>query len=319
MNNSWGYNASDLNFKTPQPLIQQLATVVSRDGNYLLNIGPKGDGTIPEQEIAILDSFGVWMNIYGESIYGATRSPYSTEPHWGVYTKKDGKLYAHVFTRPINGLLRIPSLTNTINKIYSMNDTTAQLSYNDSSGCTTISVQASSPDVANPVIVVDVSGVPSASTQYVKVTSITVKSARELKTISSKEDTLQMSATISPSNAAIKSVTWRVSDTKIASISENGLLMARRNGKVNVIAISNDGTDIQGAVQISISGQTEVDDRSGQMFPDNPELKQNYPNPFNPRRRVARHQLPSEGHVILKVYDILGRNVKTLVNSDQAA
>ena len=313
MNNSWGYNAGDNNYKTPKTLIQQLVQVVSRDGNYLLNIGPKGDGTVTPQSVTILSAFGDWMKTYSESIYGTTRSPYKTEPHWGVYTKKTGKLYAHVFAWPANGLLKIPSLTNTINKIYLMNDTTALLNYTDSSGCTTISVPANAPNAINSVVVVDVSGVPSASTQYVKVTSITVRSVRGLRVISSNGDTLQMSATITPSNAAIISVTWSVSDTAKASISSDGLLKAKRNGSVSVIATTNDGTDIQGKVQISISGQTGVDDHPTQSPPGTPVLKQNYPNPFNPTTIIS-FSLPSKSFVSLRVFDTLGREVSILVS-----
>ena len=313
MNNSWGYNAGDNNYKTPKTLIQQLVQVVSRDGNYLLNIGPKGDGTVTPQSVTILSAFGDWMKTYSESIYGTARSPYKTEPHWGVYTKKTGKLYTHVFAWPANGLLKIPSLTNTINKIYLMNDTTALLNHTDSSGCITISVPANAPNAINSVVVVDVSGVPSASTQYVKVTSITVRSVRGSKVISSNGDTLQMSATITPSNAAIISVTWSVSDTAKASVSSDGLLKAKRNGSVSVIATTNDGTDIQGKVQISISGQTGVDDHPAQSPPGTPVLKQNYPNPFNPTTIIS-FSLPSRSFVSLRVFDTLGREVSILVS-----
>jgi alpha-L-fucosidase len=318
MNNSWGYNAGDNNYKTPKTLIQQLVQVVSRDGNYLLNIGPKGDGTVTPQSVSILNAFGDWMKTYSESIYGTTRSPYKTEPHWGVYTKKTGKLYTHVFAWPANGPLRIPSLTNTINKIYLMNDITALLNYTDSSGCITISVPANAPNAINSVVLVDVSGVPSASTQYVKVTSITVRSVRGVKVISSNGDTLQMSATITPSNAAILSVTWSVSDTAKASISSDGLLKAKRNGSVSVIATTNDGTDIQGKVQISISGQTGVDDHPAQSLPGTPVLKQNYPNPFNPATIIS-FSLASKSFVSLKIFDALGREVSTLLSEELSA
>ena len=122
MNNSWGYNSGDNNYKTPATLIQQLVQVVSRDGNYLLNIGPKGDGTVTPQSVTILNAFGDWMSKYSESIYGNTRSPFPKEPTWGYYTKKTDKLYTHVFTWPSKGLLKVPSLTNTINKIYTLSD-----------------------------------------------------------------------------------------------------------------------------------------------------------------------------------------------------
>jgi alpha-L-fucosidase len=165
MNNSWGYASWDNNYKTPGVLIRQLVQVVSRDGNYLLNIGPKGDGTLPEQSVSILHSFGDWMNLYGESIYGTTRSPYSAEPKWGYYTKKTGKLYVHVFEWPAEGLLNVPSLTNTIHRIYLLKDTVTNLNYTDSLGYIRISLPRDAPDPIDPVVVIDVPGIPVASIQ----------------------------------------------------------------------------------------------------------------------------------------------------------
>lgn len=163
MNGSWGYNASDNNYKTPKTLIQELVKVVSRDGNYLLNIGPKGDGSLTDQTVSILNGFENWMNIYSESIYGTTRSPYSTEPTWGFYTKKEGKLYAHVFTWPSTGKLNIPKIANTIKKIYLMNEQGTSLSYSDTLGQISIFIPTSAPSSINSVVVIEVNGVPSVS------------------------------------------------------------------------------------------------------------------------------------------------------------
>ena len=162
MNNSWGYNSSDNNYKTPKTLIQQLVKVVSRDGNYLLNIGPKGDGTVPAQTTEILESIGEWMTIYGESLYGATRSPFSVEPSWGFYTKKPGKIYLHVFTWPTNGSLTVPSPSDTVKRIFLMNDPENLLNFSESNGEITISIPVNSPDPYNSVIVMDTSGVPDS-------------------------------------------------------------------------------------------------------------------------------------------------------------
>ncbi len=313
MNNSWGYNASDLGFKTPKTLIQQLVTVVSRDGNYLLNIGPKGDGNVPTQSVDILNSFGDWMNIYSESIYGTTRSPYPIESRWGVYTKKTGKLYAHVFTWPANGQLLIPSLTNLINKIYLLNDTTTILSCTENNGCITISVPATAPNVINSVFVINVSGVPSASTEYIKVTGITVTSSSGSTAIAIS-DTLQMLATVTPVNAAIQSVTWSVSDTTRASISAAGILTAKKSGTVYAQATANDGTDIQGKLRISISAQTGLVEQSEQSIPATAVLEQNYPNPFNPTT-IIRFSIPKTSFVSLKIYNISGEEIATLLSN----
>ena len=121
MNRTWGYNENDNNYKSTKTLVRELVKVVSRDGNYLLNIGPKGDGTVPEQTEDTLKAIGKWMDSYGESIYGTTRSPFAAEPEWGFYTKKEGKLFAHVFSWPQDEMLLIPALKNSIAKIYLMN------------------------------------------------------------------------------------------------------------------------------------------------------------------------------------------------------
>jgi alpha-L-fucosidase len=68
-NKSWGYIENDT-FKTPEFVIHQLADVVSKNGNLLVNIGPRADGTIPEEEQTILRQVGAWLKVNGEAIYG---------------------------------------------------------------------------------------------------------------------------------------------------------------------------------------------------------------------------------------------------------
>lgn len=163
MNNSWGYNANDNSYKSPETLIRQLVQVVSRDGNYLLNIGPKGDGTLTEQTISILESYGDWMKIYSESIYGTTRSPFPAKPSWGYYTKKTGKLYAHVFNWPADGVLKVPALANSIKKICLLNQPSTSLKYKEANGYCEISVPKTAPNAINSVIVLEVNGTPATA------------------------------------------------------------------------------------------------------------------------------------------------------------
>jgi len=253
MNNSWGYNSSDNSYKTTKALVLELVQNVSRDGNYLLNIGPKGDGTVPSQQITKLDSVGKWMDIYSSSIYGATRSPFPTEPAWGLYTKKSGKLYAQVFVWPKNGLLKVPSVTNAINKIYLLNDTTTLLNYKDSLGYIRIPVPANAPNTIGSVVVIDVTGLPKASTTYTKVTGITVSGKGGLTSILGAGGTLQMLTTVAPTTATDKTVTWSVNDTTIATINNTGLLTAKKLGTVTVTGTAKDGSDIFGQAQIVVA------------------------------------------------------------------
>ena len=70
INNSWGYQPKDTAWKTPFEIITLFADVVSNCGNLLLDIGPKADGTIPEQDVHVLKELGKWNQKNGEAIFG---------------------------------------------------------------------------------------------------------------------------------------------------------------------------------------------------------------------------------------------------------
>jgi alpha-L-fucosidase len=163
MNNSWGYNAGDSNYKEPEALIREMVITVSRDGNYLLNIGPKGDGTITQPSVDILKAFGNWMKIYGESIYGASRSPYEDEPAWGCFTRKQGKLFAHIFQWPADQKLIIPALNNKINRIYLLNNPDEQLGFTINDGNILVALPKEAPNKINSVLVIEVAGLHAVS------------------------------------------------------------------------------------------------------------------------------------------------------------
>ncbi|MGH0054297.1 MAG: alpha-L-fucosidase [Sphaerochaetaceae bacterium] len=98
INNTWGYNAFDTHWKTPKQIIQSLVKIVSRGGNYLLNIGPMGSGEIPKQSIEVLKAVGAFMYKNGESIYGTRTLPvYPYDIDWGYFTAKKNKLFIHIF------------------------------------------------------------------------------------------------------------------------------------------------------------------------------------------------------------------------------
>lgn len=76
-----------------------LTETASRAGNLLLNIGPKADGTIPEESAAILREVGVWLQRHAESIYDSSRSPF-TWSNWGRVTTRGRNVYLHVWNSP---------------------------------------------------------------------------------------------------------------------------------------------------------------------------------------------------------------------------
>lgn len=114
MNRTWGYSSTDEDWKSGPELIHNLIDIASKGGNYLLNVGPKADGTFPQESIDRLQEIGKWMHLNGESIYGTTAAIF--RPEWGRVTCKEGHLYLHVFQWPTDGKLVMPALANSLNK-----------------------------------------------------------------------------------------------------------------------------------------------------------------------------------------------------------
>ena len=131
-NKSWGYINEDT-FKSPEFIVHQLVDIVSKNGNLLLNIGPRSDGTIPDQVQRVLLDVGAWLNVNGEAIYGTrpwrvfgegpTRvsagsfhdtdtAPYTPEDF--RFTTKDNVLYVIGLAWPTSGEVVIHSLAATV-------------------------------------------------------------------------------------------------------------------------------------------------------------------------------------------------------------
>ena len=98
INGTWGYSSVDTRWKSPEKILRNLVKIVSRGGNYLLNIGPDALGDVPQKSIDVLNAVGEFMRLNGESIYG-TRPvpPYPYDIDWGYFTAKPHKLYIHLF------------------------------------------------------------------------------------------------------------------------------------------------------------------------------------------------------------------------------
>jgi len=94
LNDSWGFNRYDDAWKTPKTIVDNLATCARGGGNYLLNIGPEPDGSIPPETVAVLDSVGKWLDTNGKAIYGTERGRLSANVS-GNFTRRGNTLYLH--------------------------------------------------------------------------------------------------------------------------------------------------------------------------------------------------------------------------------
>lgn len=170
MNGSWGYKSYDHNWKSSETLIRNLIRIAARGGNYLLNIGPKPDGTFPPECVARLKDIGQWMNVNGEAIYG-TQAGRLPELPWGECTQKEEKgktiLYLSVFNWPANGELEVDGLNNTVISAKLL-VTGTKLKITKATDKLIIKVPASAPDTVASIIRVDVKGAVTAENNVQK-------------------------------------------------------------------------------------------------------------------------------------------------------
>ncbi|MGK9477022.1 alpha-L-fucosidase [Melioribacter sp. OK-6-Me] len=95
INNSWGFNLRDKNYKSVKTIVDYLVKAAGNDANLLLNVGPMPNGRIQKEFVDTLRSVGKWLQKYGETIYDTRKGP--IEPHsWGVSTQKGNRIFIHL-------------------------------------------------------------------------------------------------------------------------------------------------------------------------------------------------------------------------------
>jgi len=160
LNTTWGYSEHDQAWKSDETLIRNLIDIASKGGNYLLNIGPKGDGSIPEPSLKSFRAIGEWMKIHGDSIYGTTASPFE-KLAWGRCTKKltnqGGALFLHVFDWPANGKLLVPGTPAQLVKARILGSD-SNVAFTAGSDSITLSLPEKAPNKIATVIALDFTG-----------------------------------------------------------------------------------------------------------------------------------------------------------------
>jgi alpha-L-fucosidase len=99
MNESWGWNPSDTEWKSARRMIHTLCEIAGKGGNLLLNVSPMGDGSLPAENAERLEAIEAWMSRNGESIVG-TEPGLEPRQFYGPSTKRDGTVYLHLLMRP---------------------------------------------------------------------------------------------------------------------------------------------------------------------------------------------------------------------------
>ncbi len=174
MNHTWGYKKNDNNWKSPDDILFKLVDIVSKGGNYLLNVGPDSNGVIPQPSQDILRKVGSWLKVNGEAIYGAGCTPFGDE--LGSYdpVKKDkagfpvfnaktawrcttklGKLYIHIFQWP-GAKFELSDIKDKVAKAYFLNDRTKLLSFSQEADKLIVQLPATAPDPMASVLCLEV-------------------------------------------------------------------------------------------------------------------------------------------------------------------
>jgi alpha-L-fucosidase len=192
MNDYWGYNKNDKNWKSAKEILQMLADIASKGGNYLLNVGPTSEGVFPNEAIERLAKIGEWMNKNGEAIYGTSASPFR-KLYWGRCTQKktaDGtRLYLHVFDWPADGKLIVSGIYNEPETAFVLADEKrTPLAVERKEDALIISIPAQAPNANNSVIILDVLGkadvnnpptIKADGNIFIDTHEVTVKSEQE--------------------------------------------------------------------------------------------------------------------------------------------
>ena len=118
INKSWGYRTDDEDWKSAPQLIRNLSDIASKDGNYLLNVGPTAEGVIPQPEVDRLLAIGRWLKVNGAAIYGTRGGLYSSPLDWGRTTWRawpgnGTSLFLHIWTWPADDRILVPGLNQT--------------------------------------------------------------------------------------------------------------------------------------------------------------------------------------------------------------
>jgi alpha-L-fucosidase len=176
INDTWGFRKDDTNWKSAGQIAFKLVDIVSKGGNYLLNVGPTAEGVIPQPSADVLRTVGRWLKVNGEAVYGAGVSPFGEEfgeysakgskdvrgqklflanNEWRV-TTKPGKLYITFFGEP-RAPFEIPAMKNKLLRAYRLADK-APIALKTENGRTTFNMERPMLDPMATVVVVEFEG-----------------------------------------------------------------------------------------------------------------------------------------------------------------
>jgi alpha-L-fucosidase len=154
INDTWGYKRDDSNWKTPRELIRNLVDIVSKGGNYLLNVGPTAEGIIPLPSVERLEAMGKWLERNGDAVFGTRAGPIHGLD-WARSTASGNSIYVHVFDWPSDGQLRLPEVPGRVTARLLVDSAQTTLHVQKTAGGTVVQGPARAPDPIDTVVVLE--------------------------------------------------------------------------------------------------------------------------------------------------------------------
>jgi alpha-L-fucosidase len=166
MNDHWGFNAADRDWKTSEDLVQKLCDIASKGGNFLLNVGPTAEGKFPPEAVDRLAAIGRWMKVNSEAIWDTQASPLDAQ-NFGRVTLRPGAgpkdpstLYLHVFDWPVGGILTLEGLGNGVRSAKLLADPAREVRMAKGEGRIVLELGQERPDSQVSVVRLELDGPP---------------------------------------------------------------------------------------------------------------------------------------------------------------
>jgi len=159
MNNNWCYHKGDHNWKSPKMIAEMLRKAAAGRGNLLLNVAPKGDGSIPAPAVDILQKVGQWLKVNGEAVYGSDRFEYDLRERnaersdWtfhGGFTARGNQFYLHIHSWPGDSFV-ICGLACSVKKVINL-ETGQEYRFSQDGGKLSVSGLPEEYDTTMPVV-----------------------------------------------------------------------------------------------------------------------------------------------------------------------
>jgi alpha-L-fucosidase len=166
LNDSWGYQRADDDWKSSRTIIRNLISCARDGGNYLLNIGPKQDGSIPEESVKVLTEVGDWMQTNGHTIYQSDLCQVRSS-NYASFTRIGNTLYMHVHFWP-GEYVAVSGLMTKVKSAKLMKTGTALKFTQDDFRVRILDLPMKAPDFPVTTIALECESIPTQDTDYVR-------------------------------------------------------------------------------------------------------------------------------------------------------